>query len=76
MAHGLLGILRHQLLELALGALMVGVGALGVPKQPREFRPGIEGIRVHDADGFDPRLWGRATLIPGYQCYNWDGRDK
>src|SRR5450759_5852676 len=56
-AHRLLGILRHQPLALALGALVVGVSALGVPKQPCEFRPGIGGVHVDHPDGFDPRLW-------------------
>jgi hypothetical protein len=36
-AHGFLGVLRHQGLELALGALVVGVGLPGSAKQPGEL---------------------------------------
>src|SRR3974390_1925572 len=41
MPDGLLGILRHQRLELGLGALVVEERATGVAEERREFRPGI-----------------------------------
>jgi hypothetical protein len=57
-AHGLLGILGHQPLELALGAFGVGMGLSGLKKQARKFGPGVGGIHVDYADCFDP--WFRA----------------
>src|SRR6516165_10373889 len=38
---GLLGILRHQGLELTFGPFVVEKGAPGIAEKRREFRPGI-----------------------------------
>ena len=55
MPDGLLGVLRHQGLELALGPLVVEKGLAGVAEQPGELRPGIRRAHVDDADGLDAR---------------------
>src|ERR1700716_2743680 len=39
--HRLLGVLRHQALELGLGTLVVEEGGAGVAKEARELGPGI-----------------------------------
>src|SRR5882757_266467 len=57
MTHRLFGVLGHQPLELAFGALVVGVGVSGVTKQPCKFRPGVGGVHVDDPDRFNPRFW-------------------
>ena len=60
MPDGLLGVLRHQGLELALGPLMVEKGIPGVAEERGELRPGIRRAHIDDADGLDagPRRLG------------------
>src|ERR1700716_3663483 len=48
MADGLLGVLRHQALELRLGVLMLEVSLSGAPKDLGEFRPSIGRAHIHD----------------------------
>src|SRR5260370_25307075 len=55
-AHCLLGILRHQRLKFAFGALVFIMSFVTIPKQFRKFRPGVGRTHVDDTDGFDPRL--------------------
>src|SRR5262249_19970505 len=52
-----LGVLRHERLEFALGALVLQKGSAGVAVECREFRPGIGGAHVDNADGFDAWPW-------------------
>ncbi len=61
MAHGLLGILRHQPLELALGALVFGMGRSGLAEQSRKRCPGIGSVHVDHPDRFDAGLRGFAV---------------
>ena len=58
MADRLLGILRHQALELGLGLFVFEMGRPGPGKDAGEFRPGIGGAHVDDADRLDARLGG------------------
>src|ERR1043166_8537413 len=55
MPDGLLGVFRHQGLELGLGPLVVEKGLPGFSEQPREFAPGIRCAHIDDADGLDAR---------------------
>ena len=57
MPDGLLGVLRHQGLELAFCPLMVEKGLAGVAEQRGELGPGIRRAHIDDADGLDP--WPR-----------------
>src|SRR5262245_29044243 len=50
---GLLGILGHQGLELALRAFVVEKGAPGVAEEGSELGPGIRRTHIDDADGLD-----------------------
>src|SRR5437879_1063172 len=56
-AHRLLGILGHQPPEFAFGPLMVGMGVLGLTKQPGKLGPGIGGVHVDHPDRLDPGFW-------------------
>src|SRR5215831_17768999 len=51
----LLGVLWHQRLELALGALVVEKGLPGVAEERRELCPGILCAHIDNADGLDAR---------------------
>src|SRR5262245_39005160 len=51
----LLGILRHQGLELALRAFVVEKGAPGVAEERGELGPRIGRAHIDDADGLDAR---------------------
>src|SRR5262249_48506767 len=57
MPNRLLGILRHQRLELALRALVVEKSFPGVAEEPCELRPRIRRAHIDNADGLDARLW-------------------
>ena len=57
MADRLLGVLRHQALELGLGLLVFEIGRAGAGKDAGELRPGVGRTHVDDADRLDPRLW-------------------
>src|SRR5207245_1645158 len=50
MPNRLLGILRHQLLQLRLGSFMIEEGSTGLTKHAREFGPGIGRAHVDDPD--------------------------
>src|SRR5713101_5436171 len=52
---GLLGILRDQLLQLGLGALVLLVGRAGAAVGGGELRPRVGGTHVNDPDRFQPR---------------------
>src|SRR6516162_6292508 len=52
---GLLGILWHQGFELASGPFVVEKGLPRVAEERGEFRPGIRGAHVDDADRLDSR---------------------
>jgi hypothetical protein len=54
-AEGLVCVLRHQALELALCPFMLLMGLPGSDKDRGKFRPGIGGGHVDDADGLDAR---------------------
>src|SRR5271169_4378974 len=56
MADRLLGILRHQALELGLGLLVLEVGVPGPGKDAGEFRPGIGAVHVDNSDRLDARF--------------------
>src|SRR5580704_10263786 len=53
MTGGLLGVLRHQPLELGSRALMLEKGRPGPAKRPGKFGPGIGGTHIDDANGRD-----------------------
>ena len=55
MPDGLLGVLRHQGLELVFRPLVVEKGLPGVAEQRRELGPGVRRAHVDDADGLDAR---------------------
>src|ERR1019366_10206062 len=55
MANGFPGVLRHQLLQLGLGRVMIEIGPPGPAKHPGEFRPGIGRTHIDDPDSLDPR---------------------
>src|SRR5215472_10806399 len=57
---GLLGILRHQGFELALGPFVVEKSLPAVAEQRRKLGPRIRRTHIHYADRFDarPRLLG------------------
>src|ERR1035437_3963150 len=55
--NGLLGILRHQLFQVGLGAFMFLVGRAGSAVHGRELRPRVGGAHIDDADRFQP--WPR-----------------
>src|SRR5262245_3634515 len=57
MPDGLLGVLRHQGLELTLCPLMVKKGAAGVAEESGKFRPGIRRAHIDDVDGLN--AWPR-----------------
>src|SRR5215471_8897253 len=57
MADRLLGILRHESLELALRAFVVEKRTPGIAKERRELRPRIRRTHIDDADGLDARSW-------------------
>src|SRR2546427_4862215 len=54
---GLLGILRHQGFELALGPFVVEKGTPGVAEERGELRPEVGRAHIDDADGVD--AWTR-----------------
>src|SRR5258707_447655 len=54
MPDGLLGILRHQLLQLALGGFMIQEGSASLAKHPGQFRPGIGRSHIDDPNRLDP----------------------
>src|SRR6266540_3716134 len=56
-ADRLLGVLGHQGLQLALGALMLIVGFACLAKDASELRPAVGGTHVDDADRLDPGPW-------------------
>src|SRR5258708_27398400 len=60
-ADGLLGILRHQSFELALGPLVVEVGRSGLAKQSCKFGPGVGSVHVDYTNRFNP--WFRRFTI-------------
>ena len=53
---GLFRVLWNQLLELALGGLVIEEGGPGPAKHPCEFRPGVGRTHVDDPNRLDPRL--------------------
>src|SRR5262249_21062446 len=53
----LLGVLRHQRLELALRALVVEKGLPGIAEECCELGPRVRRAHIHYADGLDARLW-------------------
>src|SRR3954454_7430176 len=53
MPNRLLGVLRHQLLELGLGGVVFGMGEAGLTKHASEFGPGIGRTHIHDSDRLD-----------------------
>src|SRR5260370_18033733 len=55
MPDGLLGVFRHQALELGLVALVFKKRRAVPPKHPGKFGPGIGRAHVNDANGSDPR---------------------
>src|SRR5258708_7464728 len=55
MPDGLLGVLRHQGLELTFCPLMVKKGAAGIAEQRCELGPRIRRVHVEDADRLDAR---------------------
>src|SRR5499427_10261421 len=55
MADRLLGVLRHQGLELALRALVVEKGFPGAAEESSELRPGTRRTHLDDADGLGAR---------------------
>src|SRR5579863_4582595 len=57
MADRLLGILRHQALQLGLGPFMVEMGRAGLGKEAGELRPGIGRAHIDNADRLDPGFW-------------------
>src|SRR5580658_7891936 len=65
MADRLLGVLRHQTLQFCLGLFMFEMRRTGPRKHPGEFRPGIGGPHVDNADRLDSRLWRFDTKQPG-----------
>src|SRR5258708_21282137 len=50
----LLGVLRHQALQLGLGVLVLEKSHSALPKHPGELRPGIGRAHVDNADRRDP----------------------
>src|SRR5450631_3886289 len=48
---GFLGVFRHQLLQLGLGALMLLVGRAGPSVGGRELRPTVRRTHIDDSDG-------------------------
>src|SRR5262249_38198297 len=54
-ADRLLGVLRHQGLQLGFGILMLEVSLARAPEHAREFRPSIGCAHVDDPHRFDPR---------------------
>src|SRR5579863_1597382 len=56
-ADRLLGILRNQRLQFALGPLVVGMGLSGLAEQSGVFGPGIGGGHVDHPHRLDPGLW-------------------
>src|SRR6266436_6435699 len=54
MPNCLLGILRHQLLQLNFRCFMIEKSRAGLAKHAGEFRPGIGGRHVDDPDRLDP----------------------
>src|SRR6516164_4508453 len=57
MPDGLLRVLRHQGLELALGPFVLEKGASGVAEESSELGPGVGRAHIDDADGLDARPW-------------------
>src|SRR5262245_28782905 len=53
----LFGVLGHQRLELAPGALVVEKGLPGIAKERCELRPRVRCAHIDDADGLDARPW-------------------
>src|SRR5438132_656592 len=53
----LLGVLRHQRLELALRALVVEKGFSGVAEECCELSPRVRRAHIDNADGLDARPW-------------------
>src|SRR5215831_1562534 len=51
--NGLLGVFRHQGLELAFGPFVVEKGTPGVAEEGSELSPGIRRAHIDDADGLD-----------------------
>jgi hypothetical protein len=52
----LLGVLRHQALELGLSLLVLEVGCPGPGKDASEFRPGVGAAHIGDPDRLDARF--------------------
>jgi hypothetical protein len=57
MADRLLGILRHQALELSFGLLVLEMSRPGPRKDRSKLRPRIRGAHIDNADCLHPRLW-------------------
>src|SRR6266850_6630979 len=53
----LLGVLRHEPLELRLGGLVLEIGLARAPEHAGEFRPGVGRAHVDDANGLNARPW-------------------
>ena len=65
MADRLLGVLRHQLLQVGLGALVLLVGRAGPAVGGGKLRPGVGGAHIDDPDGLQPRSWRLDAEQPG-----------
>src|SRR5262249_3521699 len=55
MADRFLGVVRHQVFELALRPLVVEKGLPGIAEERGELGPGIRRAHIDDADGVDAR---------------------
>src|SRR5438128_1761298 len=53
----LLGVLRHEPLELRLGGLVLEIGLARAPEHAGEFRPGVGRAHIDDTDRFNARPW-------------------
>ena len=62
---GLLGILRHQFLQIGLGALVLDKGRPGPAEHGGKLRPGVGGTHIDDPDRLQPRPWRLDPEQPG-----------
>ena len=57
MANRLLGIFRHQALELGLGLLVLEMRLVGSREDRSELCPSVGRSHVNNPHGLEPRLW-------------------